>query len=259
MRPPSSTSRKSAACGRFDFLGSATLASRLAALALAGVAALAASRRSSSRRSSLALLLAGACSGLVAGSCGRRVRAALLGRAANGQDASIRLAHRQRVERSPEDLYRLWRQLECLPSLLPSLESVELLGTDRSRWTLRTRFGERISWEALIVQEVPDRLLAWRSAPGGELVATGTVRFEPDGTGATWLAVELEYQPLTGAMQRALTGMFGRSPSPQLARNLARFEELVGSDLEVLGEVCRLELATPKRSGERAVAARPAA
>ena len=68
------------------------------------------------------------------------------------------------VQRSPEDVYHAWRDLESFPRLLPGyLVSVTPAGGGRTRWVVAGPGGLRASWEAELTADAPGRLIGWRS------------------------------------------------------------------------------------------------
>jgi len=58
------------------------------------------------------------------------------------------------------------------------LEDVEVLDERRSSWTARIPGGlGKISWEAVIQEEVPNSVISWSSLPGSTIDNAGEVRF----------------------------------------------------------------------------------
>ncbi len=53
-----------------------------------------------------------------------------------------------RINRSPEDVYRFWRDFSNLPKFMDNLESVEDLGNGRSLWRARIIRGRTTEWQA---------------------------------------------------------------------------------------------------------------
>ncbi|MBW3625473.1 MAG: DUF2892 domain-containing protein, partial [Armatimonadetes bacterium] len=81
--------------------------------------------------------------------------------------------------KSPEELYRFWRQLENLPSFMTHLESVTVTGDKRSHWVAKAPAGRTVEWDAEIINEEENKLIAWRSLEGAEINNAGSVRFQP--------------------------------------------------------------------------------
>src|SRR4051812_22284164 len=72
------------------------------------------------------------------------------------------------INRSPEELYRFWRDFENLPRFMNHLESVRVLDDKRSHWVAKAPAGTSVEWDAEIIEDRPGELIAWRSLAGSE-------------------------------------------------------------------------------------------
>ncbi|MDB6028346.1 MAG: cyclase/dehydrase, partial [Verrucomicrobiales bacterium] len=141
------------------------------------------------------------------------------------------------VERSAEDLFEFWRHFERLPVIMNHLESVEMLGHNRSRWVAKAPAGMHVEWDAEIINEHPNELIAWRSLEGADVENAGTVRFQPaPGGRGTLVKVDLEYIPPAGVIGAKIAKLFGESPEKQITVDLRRFKQLMET-----GEIARTE------------------
>jgi uncharacterized membrane protein len=132
------------------------------------------------------------------------------------------------IARSPQELYRFWRQLDNLPRFMAHLESVEVVDDRRSIWKVKGPAGATVEWEAEITSDVPNELIAWRSLPGADVANAGMVQFtRAPGTRGTEVLVELRYDPPAGAIGRGLAALFGREPAQQVAGDLRRFKQVI--------------------------------
>ena len=149
-------------------------------------------------------------------------------RAALGGDKGIRVEESIRIDRPVEDLYRFWRNLSELPRFMSHLERVDELGGNQSHWVAKGPAGMRVEWDAEIINEVPNKVIGWRSLPESELVTAGSVTFDPtpDGTG-TRLTVHLQYAPPAGAIGKAIAQLFGAEPSQAIGDDLKRLKTLL--------------------------------
>src|SRR5947208_2362111 len=59
------------------------------------------------------------------------------------KDNTVRVSKTFTINRSREEVYGFWRKLDNLPRFMTHLESVELLGNNRSRWTARAARSRR--------------------------------------------------------------------------------------------------------------------
>jgi uncharacterized membrane protein len=150
-------------------------------------------------------------------------------RAALGGDRGLRVREAIRVEVPLEDVYRFWRRLENLPRFMTYLDSVtESADGRRSRWVARGPGGLSVSWDAEIINDVENKILAWRSLPGSDIVTAGSVNFDrARGGRATQLTVSLQYAPPAGKAGAAVAWLFGRAPSQTIREDLRRFKQLL--------------------------------
>lgn len=117
------------------------------------------------------------------------------------------------------------------------LESVQTTGGDRSHWVARTPAGLTVEWDAEIVNETLNELIAWRSIEGADVDHAGTVRFErATGGRGTILKVKMQYRPLAGKVGAVLAKLFGQSPERQIKGDLLRLRQILEA-----GEVARTE------------------
>jgi uncharacterized membrane protein len=108
------------------------------------------------------------------------------------------------------------------------LESVEVTGDRRSRWVATAPAGATVEWEAEIVEDRPNELIAWRSLEGSDVDNAGSVQFRraPGGRG-TIVDVEIEYNPPAGVIGAGVARLFGEEPTQQVHEDLRRFKRLL--------------------------------
>jgi uncharacterized membrane protein len=133
-----------------------------------------------------------------------------------------------RLECPVDEVYRFWARLENLPTFMDNLVSVTDLGGGRSHWVARGPGGLRVEWDAEIINQIPNKVLAWRSLPGGDVVSAGSVTFEAarDDRG-TQLNVTLQYAPPAGKLGKLVASAFGREPSQTIREDLRRLKQLL--------------------------------
>jgi uncharacterized membrane protein len=134
------------------------------------------------------------------------------------------------------------------------LESVEDLGQGRSRWVAKGPAGTTVEWEAEIVEDVRNRLIAWRSLEGADVPNSGSVRLAaaPAGRG-TEVRVEVEYRPPAGAVGATVARLFGEDPEQQMRDDLRRFKQAIET-----GEVLRSDASPEGTRTQRQVLQREA-
>jgi uncharacterized membrane protein len=144
------------------------------------------------------------------------------------EDGSIRLAKSALINRSPEELYRFWRDFQNLPQFMFHLDSVQVIDDKRSHWVAKAPAGRRVEWDAEIVEERPDQLIAWRSLPTSDVSHSGSVRFEPAPAGrGTIVRVDMRYKPPAGLPGAAAAKLFGKEPGQQVQEDLRRLKQLI--------------------------------
>lgn len=141
----------------------------------------------------------------------------------------VRVDERIVINRPRSEVYRFWRNLENLPRFMDHLESVTVLDEQRSRWVAKGPAGTRVEWDAVIHNEIPNELLAWRSLEGSEVDNAGSVHFAPMENGDTEVRVILRYDPPAGRVGAAVAWLFGEEPSRQVAEDLRRLKQVVES------------------------------
>src|SRR5262249_48185152 len=83
------------------------------------------------------------------------------------------------IKESPERLYRFWRNFEHLPHVISHLDSVRVTAPTRSCWIVKAPAGVRLEWDAEIINDMPNELIAWHSVAGPHVIHPGSVRFPP--------------------------------------------------------------------------------
>jgi uncharacterized membrane protein len=153
-------------------------------------------------------------------------------RQALGGSAGVNVEESVVINRPVSLLYRFWRNLENLPHFMSHLESVERVTDTLSRWRAEGPAGVTVEWNAEIHNEVPDKLIAWRSLEGSDVVSAGSVNFEEVGSGqGTRVRVRLQYSPPGGKAGAALAKLLGRDAATEIREDLQRFKQLVESDV----------------------------
>ncbi|HEY9739464.1 MAG TPA: SRPBCC family protein [Coleofasciculaceae cyanobacterium] len=146
-----------------------------------------------------------------------------------GMNDSIRVEKTVTISnKSPEELYRFWRNFENLPHFMKHVKHVSVVNDKRSHWIATAPMGASVEWDAEIVNEWENHLIAWSSVEGADIDNSGFVRFQPapDGRG-TEVKVVIEYNPPGGAVTATLAKLFGEEPKQQIGDDLRRFKMLM--------------------------------
>lgn len=149
---------------------------------------------------------------------------------------AIRVEHSVTVNRPRPELFRYWRALENLPSIMRHVESVTVLDDRRSRWRAKAPAGQSVEWTAVIHNEVENELIAWKSLDDAAVPNAGSVHFTDTGDGrGTEVRVLLKYDPPAGRLGQAVARLFGEEPGIQVREDLRRFKESMESGAESTG------------------------
>lgn len=126
------------------------------------------------------------------------------------------------VNRSVDDVYDFWRNLENLPLFMKHLSSVNEIDNLKSEWTAKGPGGiGSISWKAEILMDEPGRVLSWHSLPGSTVDNAGKVVFSEAGSNQTDLDVTISYHAPLGVAGQAAAKLLN-----------PLFEKMVKSDIE---------------------------
>src|SRR5690606_24379592 len=113
-----------------------------------------------------------------------------------------------------------------LPRFMRHLHSVAVLDDKRSRWRARAPAGMKVSWDAEIVEDVPNERIAWRSRPGSRVPHHGSVEFVPAAVGrGTGVRAHLASEPPAGRPGWLLAKLCGEEPDWQVRDDVRRFRQ----------------------------------
>jgi uncharacterized membrane protein len=98
-------------------------------------------------------------------------------------------------------------------------------------------------WDAEIIDDRPNELIAWRSLDGATVDNSGVVRFKPapDGQG-TEVHVELHYKPPAGKIGATIAKLFGEAPEQQVRDDLRAFKQVME-----IGEIVQSDASIHRR------------
>lgn len=149
----------------------------------------------------------------------------------------IKVVRAVTILRPAATLYRFWRDVTNLPQLIHHPVTITALSKDESHWVVSAPAGRTVEWDALVINDEPNRLIAWRSRKGGDVAHAGSVRFETvPGDAGTEVTVALEYDPPGGSGGAALAKLTRDSAASQVSDALRRFKTLMEA-----GEISMLE------------------
>lgn len=162
---------------------------------------------------------------------------AVLDRAAHGitgRAATVNARRAIKVERNVtieaprEALYAFWRDFTNLPRFMEHLVSVTAGANGRTHWKAMAPMGQTVEWDAEIVNDVPNAIIAWKSVGHPDVANAGAVNFSdaPGGRG-TVVRVSLDYEPPGGKVGALVARLFGEDPERQVREDLRKFKQLM--------------------------------
>ena len=168
----------------------------------------------------------------ISDSVGRNTRA---DQAAADQDTKAALAGPRGVnvceavtiQRSADELYREWRNFEALPRKMQHLESVREMSDGTSHWAARGPAGKVFEWDAEILQDIPGKLVSWRSLPGADVISAGSVNFDEAPGRGTRVTVRLQYDPPGGRIGAYVAWLMRQEPSQQIREDLREWKRRI--------------------------------
>jgi uncharacterized membrane protein len=117
--------------------------------------------------------------------------------------------------------YNQWTQFEEFPKFMENVERVQQIDDTHLKWEAEIG-GKQSEWIAEIVEQEPDRGIAWRSQDGKGV--SGEVRFEPIGPERTKIDVLMTWEP--EGMVESLGAKVGADQFG-VKRDLENFKELI--------------------------------
>jgi len=154
-------------------------------------------------------------------------------RAALGGARGVNVLESVVISRPIEELYRFWRNLENLPHFMRHLESVDKVTDTISRWRAKGPAGLDVEWDGEVYNDVKNKLIAWRSLEGADVISAGSVNFDQETPGRTRVTVHLQYSPPGGKLGAQIARLFGADAETEIRADLRRFKEMVEADQNV--------------------------
>ncbi|HEV2666831.1 MAG TPA: SRPBCC family protein [Blastocatellia bacterium] len=126
-----------------------------------------------------------------------------------------------------EQVFGFWTDHRNFPRFMTNVREARPTGNGRSHWIVSGPAGIPIEWTAEITEQVPNKLLAWKSLPGSTVRHGGVVHFEPIHEGSTRVHIEMCYHPIGGAIGHALARLFGSDPKSEMDADLLRMKTFI--------------------------------
>jgi uncharacterized membrane protein len=177
------------------------------------------------RRGRLATMLRTMGTGLLLGTV-RRGRLSLPGIPPVDRRRAVDIQKTLHIDAPIDQVYAFWSNYENFPLFMSHVRQVDDLGGGRSHWSVSGPGGLPIEWSAVLTQQTPEEVIAWRSEAGSMLENAGIIRFYPSGTG-TRVNLRFCYHPPAGGAGRAVAELLGSDPRAKVNEDLGRMKSLL--------------------------------
>ena len=131
------------------------------------------------------------------------------------------------IDRAPAEIYSFVRDFRNLPRFMNHLNDVEVHDEVRSRWSVRGPARTELHCDVEIINEIENKLLAWRSVNSPDIDIAGSIRFDDAPGAATIVTVSLQYLPAAGAVGVAIGKLLGNDPDFELKQDLRRLRQIL--------------------------------
>jgi len=143
---------------------------------------------------------------------------------------AVKIEQRIVVQRPAEELYGMWRDFSRLPRFMHHLDSVTCSDDRHSHWVGHLPGGKRVEWDAEIVNDIPGKLIAWKTVGAPDVAHAGSVHFTPlADTDGTEVRIVFDYEPPAARMIGVIAAQLGLTPETLVAEDLRRFKEAAES------------------------------
>ena len=177
------------------------------------------------RRGAFAGLLRTVGTGMLVGSAGTgALPAAVLPRADRRRAVDIQKT--LHINAPVGQVYAFWSNYENFPLFMSHVRAVEDLGSGRSHWSVSGPGGVPIEWNAILTQQGPNEVIAWRSEPGSMLENAGIIRFTAAGDG-TRVDLRFCYHHPAGGAGQVVAELLGSDPRAKVNEDLGRMKALL--------------------------------
>ena len=142
-----------------------------------------------------------------------------------GRDESKVTAAVVTIKRPPQELYDFWRDFANLAPIMENVDTIEVQDRQRSTWTVKAPGGRTVSWEAVVTEDEPGRVIGWASVEGADVRSSGRVEFHDAGERGSVVRAVIAYEPPGGVIGELIAKLFQREPAIQARRELRRFKQ----------------------------------
>jgi len=142
---------------------------------------------------------------------------------------AIKIERSITVNRTPAECYATWRDPANLPRFMKDLEEVARLDDTSARWRMRLPGGRMVEWTAVVFNDKPNELIAWKSTTDADIANAGSVHFrDAEGGRGTEVRLVMEFEPRgASVMPHSVARLLGQAPDALVQEDLRRFKQLM--------------------------------
>ena len=141
------------------------------------------------------------------------------------------------VSRPPDEVYAFWRDFTNLPRFMQHLESVETKDDRHSHWRAKGPAGSSLEWDAVVTEDVPSSVIAWKSEGSTPVANAGMVEFnEAPAAQGTEIVVSLVVDVPAGTAGQLAAKLLGEDPGQQVRDDLRHVKQILETGQIVYSE-----------------------
>jgi uncharacterized membrane protein len=131
------------------------------------------------------------------------------------------------INRPVREVFDFFRNFENLPTFMENVERIDVIDDQRSHWVVKAPGNRTVEWDAMLLEEIDQHSLTWRSLDNADVANSGRVTFDDAGPRGTIVRAVIAYDPPGGMIGKAIAKMFQREPAIQARRDLRRMKQLL--------------------------------
>ena len=144
------------------------------------------------------------------------------------QSSDVRARAAVTINAPLAEVYAFWEEFRNLPRFMGDFASVEVASDRQSRWSLTAPAGINLDWDVEIIDATPNQRIAWQTAEGTTLNASGEVRFRTaPGARGTEVVFDARFSPPGGDLGRKIAGFFAEALGTKIGSDLRRCKQLI--------------------------------
>ncbi|HYE18311.1 MAG TPA: SRPBCC family protein [Tepidisphaeraceae bacterium] len=124
-------------------------------------------------------------------------------------------------------VFGFWSNYDNFPLFMSNVRKVTSRPDGTSRWEVAGPAGTTVTWDAVLTDFEPHRMIGWRSVEGSTVASSGFVNFAENDAGGTRVDVHMRYNPPAGAIGHALASLLGANPRAKIDDDLNRMKVLI--------------------------------